>query len=87
MNTGRLIAHSVRALARYRLRTCFIMLASLVGVAALTFVLSIGRGAQRKMLTTVRQIFGDSAILIGAGPHQIMGGPRADAARGPPMIW
>jgi putative ABC transport system permease protein len=57
------------------------MLASVVGVAALTFVLSIGQGAQRKMLTTVRQIFGDSSILIGAGPHQIMGGPRSDAAR------
>ena len=81
MNTGRLITHSIRALTRYRLRSFFIMMASLVGVAALTLVLSIGKGAQHKMLATVRQIFGDSAILIGAGPHQIMGGPRADSAR------
>jgi putative ABC transport system permease protein len=81
MKTDRLLAHSIRALARYPLRTFFIMLSSLIGVAALTFVLCVGTGARRKMLTTVRQIFGDSGILIGAGPHRAMGGPRSDAAR------
>lgn len=54
---------------------------SLVGAAALTFVVSVGQGAQRKMLTTVRQIFGESGIMIGAGPHQMMGGPRQGAGR------
>jgi putative ABC transport system permease protein len=81
MSTGRLVAHSVHALARYRLRTCFMMIGSLVGVAALTFVVSIGQGAKRKMLTTVRQIFGESGIMISAGGHQMMGGPRPGAAR------
>ncbi|MPY90704.1 MAG: FtsX-like permease family protein [Luteitalea sp.] len=81
MSTRRLVAHSVQALARYRLRTCFIMVGSLVGVAALTFVVSVGQGAKRKMLTTVRQIFGESSIMIGAGGHQMMGGPRPGAAR------
>ncbi|ACB73610.1 ABC transporter permease [Opitutus terrae] len=80
MNT-RLILHSVRALARYPLRSGFIMLSSLIGAAALTFVLSVGQGARAKMLSTVRQIFGDSSILVITGGHQLMGGPRPGAAR------
>lgn len=81
MSTTRLVAHSIHALTRYRLRTSFMMVGSLVGVAALTFVVSIGQVAQRKMLVTVRQIFGTSGIMIGAGPHQMMGGPRQGAGR------
>lgn len=81
MSTTRLVVHSARALGRYRLRTSFIMIASVVGVAALTFVVSIGQVAQRKMLTTVRQIFGESGIMVGAGGHRMMGGPRSGAAR------
>jgi putative ABC transport system permease protein len=81
MSARRLVAHTVHALARYRLRTGLMMVGSLVGVAALTFVVSVGQGAKRKMLTTVRQIFGESSILIVAGGHQLMGGPRPDAAR------
>lgn len=81
MTASRLIPHCLRALRRYPLRTGFIMLASLVGVAALTFVLSVGQGARQKMLTTVRQIFGDNAIVVGAGGNLAMSGPRPDAAR------
>jgi putative ABC transport system permease protein len=57
------------------------MLGSVVGVAALTFVLSVGRGAQEIMLRTVRQILGDQAILIQAGGGTMMGGPRGGSAR------
>jgi putative ABC transport system permease protein len=81
MKPGRLITHSIRALGRYRLRTSFMMLGSLVGVAALTLVISIGQGAERKMMKMVRQIFGESGIMVGAGGHQMMGGPRPGAAR------
>ncbi|HEV8447894.1 MAG TPA: ABC transporter permease [Gemmatimonadaceae bacterium] len=66
---------------RYPLRTFLMMLGSIVGVAALTFVLSVGRGAQEVMLRTVRQILGDQAILIQAGGGTMMGGPRGGSAR------
>ncbi|MEP7343870.1 MAG: ABC transporter permease [Gemmatimonadaceae bacterium] len=68
-------------MTRYKLRTSFMMLGSLIGVAALTFVLSIGQGAQAKVLKTVRQILGDEAILVMGGGGQMMGGPRAGASR------
>jgi putative ABC transport system permease protein len=70
-------------MARYPLRTAFMMLGSLVGVAALTFVVSVSRGAQTKMMRTVRQIIGDGSVLVIGGGSRMMGAgtPRAAAAR------
>ena len=81
MNTSRLLRDSLRSLRRHRLRSASIMIGSLVGVAALTFVLDIGQGIRRKMLTTVQQIFGDSSVVVVAGGMQLVDGPRPDAAR------
>jgi putative ABC transport system permease protein len=81
MKPGALLTDSARALNRHRLRSSFIMLGSAVGVAALVFVLTLGQGARRKMLTTVRQIFGDSSIVVVTGGQQLIGGPRPGAAR------
>jgi putative ABC transport system permease protein len=79
--TSRLVRQAVRSMRRYPLRTVIMMLGSFVGVAALTFVLSVGRGAQRTMLRTVRQIIGDQSILVYAGGGTMMGGPRGGPAR------
>ena len=81
MTTSRLVQQSIRSMRRYPLRTIVMMLGSVVGVAALTFVLSVGRGAQEIMLRTVRQILGDQAILIQAGGGTMMGGPRGGSSR------
>jgi putative ABC transport system permease protein len=78
---SRLIPHSLRALGRYRLRTGFIMLGSFVGVAALTIVIAGGEAVERKMLSTVRQLFGAQSVIVMAGGTQFMGGARGDAAR------
>ncbi len=81
MNTPRLLRDSLRSLGRHRLRSASIMIGSLIGVAALTFVLDVGQGLRRKMLTTVQQIFGDSSVVVVAGGMQLVDGPRPDAAR------
>lgn len=81
MRTTRLFKQSLRMMARSRMRSGFMMLGSFVGVAALTFVVSIGEGANRKMLTTVRQLFGGSSILVLARGGRLAGGPRGEAAR------
>ena len=81
MSTARLVRHSFKAMGRYKLRSGFMMLGSLVGVAALTLVVSIGEGAERKILTTVRQLFGGSSIFVITGGGRLMGGPRPGAAR------
>jgi putative ABC transport system permease protein len=81
MRTARLVRQSLRTMGRSKLRSGFMMLGSLIGVAALTLVVSVGEGAERKMLATVRQLFGGSSILVAAGGGRFMGGPRAEGAR------
>jgi len=81
MSTARLVRHSLKAMGRSKLRSGFMMLGSLVGVAALTLVVSVGEGAERKLLATVRQLFGGSSILVFSGGGRLMGGPRAGASR------
>lgn len=81
MNASRLVTQSVRSMTRYKLRTGFMMLGSLVGVAALTFAVSLGQSVQVKIVRTVRQIMGDAAVLVVGGGSRMMGSPRAGAAR------
>jgi putative ABC transport system permease protein len=79
--THRLIAHSLRTVLRHKLRSAFMMLGSFVGVAVLALVVSIGEGADRKMQSTVKQLFGASSIVVVAGGGRFMGGPRPDGPR------
>lgn len=81
MSSARIVRHSLRALPRHRMRTAFMMLGSFVGAAALTLVLAVGDAAKRKTLATVRQLFGASSIVVMAGGTELLGGPRAGAAR------
>ena len=81
MKTSRLARHSLRTMGRYKLRTSLMMLGSLIGVAALTFVISVGQAAERKILKTVGQVFGDSSIVIHDGGGEMMHGPRGPGTR------
>jgi putative ABC transport system permease protein len=81
MSTARLLRSSLKAMGRHRLRSGFMMLGSLIGVAALTFVLTIGAAAQRKLLATMGQLFGPSSIVVSGGGGFFLGGPRGAASR------
>jgi|SRR5579859_3386574 len=81
MKAIRLASHSMRMMKRYKLRTSFMMLGSFIGVAALTFVVSAGQSAERKVLEMVTQMFGDSGIVIRVGGGEDVGGPRGAGTR------
>jgi len=81
MKNSRLAKHSLQMMRRYKLRSSFMMLGSVMGIAALTFVISVGQSAQRKILKTVGQMFGDSGIVIHDGGGEMMGGPRGPGSR------
>ena len=81
MNTMRLVSHSAGMMNRHRVRTGFMMVGSFIGVAALTLVISVGQAAKQKMLTMVRQMFGDASVMIMDGGGHMMGGPRNPGTR------
>jgi putative ABC transport system permease protein len=81
MNSMRLFSHSAGMMGRHKVRTGFMMIGSFIGVAALTLVISVGQAAERKMLTTVRQMFGESSLMILDGGGHMMGGPRRPGTR------
>lgn len=81
MITSRLLRDALRATRRHKLRSAFMMLGTFVGVAALAFVLTVGGAARQKLILTVRQLFGPSAIVVTGGGGFFMGGPRGDAGR------
>jgi putative ABC transport system permease protein len=81
MNTMRLIRHSAGMMSRHKLRTVFMMFGSVIGVAALTLVISVGEAAKQKMLTMVRQVFGESSIMVMDGGGHMMGSPRNPGTR------
>lgn len=80
MRITRLATHSLRMMTRHKVRTGFIMLGSLIGIAAVTFVVSVGQAAQRKMLETVDRMVGHSGIWIDVSGEETAG-PRAPATR------
>lgn len=81
MNAMRLIGHSAGMMRRHKLRTGFMMVGSLIGVAALTLVISVGQAAKQKMLTMARQVFGDASVMVMDGGGHMMGGPRNPGTR------
>jgi len=68
-------------MSRYKVRTAFMMIGCLVGVAALTLVVSVGSGAERKILQTVQRLFSASSIFLSSGGNLLMAGPRKEGAR------
>jgi putative ABC transport system permease protein len=81
MNTMRLITHSAGMMNRHKLRTGFMMIGSVIGVAALTLVVSVGLAAERKILKLAHEMFGESSLMIMDGGGHMMGGPRNPGTR------
>jgi putative ABC transport system permease protein len=81
MRTSRLVGHSTRALARYGLRSTFVMLGSLLGVSTLTLVVSIGQGVEAKLTRTLRQVLGSESIVVMSGGSRIAGTAREGGTR------
>ena len=66
MKTLRIAAEGARALTAHKLRTFFMMAGTLVGIAALTVIMAVGKGTERKVMKRVEN-FGPRAIMLIAG--------------------
>jgi len=55
-----------RALSAYKLRTFFMMAGTIIGIAALTVIMAVGKGTEKKVMKRVNA-FGTHAIMVTAG--------------------
>ena len=75
MRILRIAREGVRALAGHKLRTFFMMAGTIVGIAALTVIMAIGKGTEKKVMKRVNA-FGTHAIMITAGGGKGMSPPQ-----------
>jgi putative ABC transport system permease protein len=66
MRSLRTAQEGARALAAHKLRTFLMMAGTIVGVAALTVIMAVGKGTEKKVMKRVNA-FGTHAIMIAAG--------------------
>jgi putative ABC transport system permease protein len=74
MRPLRIAGIGINALATHKLRTFLMMAGTLVGVAALTVVMAMGKGTERKIMKRVEN-FGPRAIMLIAGGGKDVPGP------------
>jgi putative ABC transport system permease protein len=73
MNNKKIVTSGFRVMKRYKLRTFFMMLGIIIGTAALTLILTLGKGTKQQLINKVRRLFSTSNILVSAGGGQIKG--------------
>ena len=66
MRILRIAKEGARALAAHRLRTFFMMAGTIIGIAALTVIMAVGKGTEKKVMMRVNA-FGTHVIMITAG--------------------
>jgi putative ABC transport system permease protein len=75
MNTLRIAQEGARALSANKLRTFFMMAGTIVGIAALTVIMAVGKGTEKKVMKRVNN-FGIRAIMVTAGGGKGMAPPQ-----------
>lgn len=75
MKLSRNILLSCEILAAHKLRTLLSTLGIVIGVAAVTLIVSLGRGAQEEVLGRIRDM-GTNLIVVNAGQTRIIAGRR-----------
>lgn len=74
MKTTRLIKTACRGLGRNRQRTFLMMTGIVIGITALTIIVSAGLGAQKRVMDRVKK-FGFESLMVFAGGGREMGRP------------
>lgn len=70
-----LIKSALKELSKYKLRTFFMMIGIVIGITALTLIISVGIGAQDRVMDRVKK-FGLESLMVFAGGSQEIFGSR-----------
>ena len=77
MKNGRIIRSGFRIMGRNKMRTFFMMVGIIIGITALTLILSVGKGTELKVMDSLKSMFSVNSLLISASAPQTRGGPHA----------
>jgi ABC-type antimicrobial peptide transport system permease subunit len=70
----------IQSLAANKLRTFFMMAGTIVGIAALTVIMAIGKGTESQVMRRVEN-FGPRAMMLVAGGGRTAGRPMRASRR------
>ncbi|RPI32961.1 MAG: hypothetical protein EHM54_11285, partial [Nitrospiraceae bacterium] len=74
MSIGRVIGISLKGLSKHKGRTFLMMLGVIIGIATLTVIMSMAKGAQHKVMKSIAN-FGPNAVMVSAGGGKMFGPP------------
>jgi len=74
MKTSRVLKVAFRGLGRNKLRSFLMMIGVVIGIASVTMIVSVGLGAQNRVLERVKK-FGLESLMLRAGAGREMGRP------------
>lgn len=77
MKTSRIIKTAFRGLSKNKLRTFFMMIGIVIGITAITMVISVGLGAEENVMNRVKTFGLESIMVMAGGGTQIMGNESA----------
>jgi len=77
MKRGRIIKSAFRSLGRNKLRTFLMMIGVVIGITAVTMVVSVGLGAEKRVMSRVEK-FGLKSMMVFAGGGREMGRPSGE---------
>jgi len=76
MKTSRVLKVAFKGLGRNKLRSFLMMIGVVIGIAAVTMIVSVGIGAQNRVLERVKK-FGLESLMLRAGAGREMGRPTS----------
>ncbi|MFP3904276.1 MAG: ABC transporter permease, partial [Armatimonadota bacterium] len=73
MRVLRISREGLRALGANKLRTFFMMAGTMVGIAALTIIMAVGQGTERKVMRRIEKFGPRAMMLVSGGPGNAPG--------------
>lgn len=73
----RIIKSGFNTLLAHKLRAVFMVLGVVIGISALTVIISLGKGTEEKIMSQVSKLFSSNTVMIVAGSVDSESGPRS----------